>query len=215
LHCSQLIDSRKRPRSSVHRHLRGITLPPLGKLSLFACRPIAVPTPFLAKAPTTVIFHRAGVTMPELGKKLPPLKGLTGDGSELRLAGLKGQWVVVYFYPKDSTPGCTTEAKDFRDLYSAFRKRHAEVIGVSRDSLKSHANFSAKQELPFPLIADVDESWCQAFDVIHEKVLYGKRHLGIVRSTFLIDPDGKLSREWRGVKVPGHAQAVLDAVASK
>ena len=91
----------------------------------------------------------------------------------------------------------------------------AEVIGVSRDSLKSHANFSAKQELTFPLISDADEAWCQAFDVIHEKVLYGKRHLGIVRSTFLIDPDGKLSKEWRGVKVPGHAQAVLDAIPSK
>ncbi len=153
--------------------------------------------------------------MSELGKKLPPLKGHVSDGSELTLASLKGQWVVVYFYPKDSTPGCTTEAKDFRDLYPAFRQRHAEVIGVSRDSPKSHANFSAKQELPFPLVSDTDEAWCQAFDVIHEKVLYGKRHTGIVRSTFLIDPDGKLSKAWRGVKVAGHAQAVLDALASQ
>lgn len=153
--------------------------------------------------------------MPELGKKLPPLKGPAGDGSELKLSDLKGQWVVVYFYPKDSTPGCTTEAQDFRDLYPQFRQHHAEVIGVSRDSVKSHANFSAKQTLPFPLISDTDETWCQAFDVIHEKMLYGKRHIGIVRSTFLIDPDGKLSEEWRGVKVPGHAQAVLEALASR
>ncbi|QRP62680.1 peroxiredoxin [Rhodanobacter sp. FDAARGOS 1247] len=150
--------------------------------------------------------------MPDIGKKLPALKGLTGDGSELKLSSLKGQWLVVYFYPKDSTPGCTTEAKDFRDLYPAFRKRHAQIIGVSRDSQKSHANFANKQELPFPLVSDADETWCRAFDVIHEKVLYGKRFMGIVRSTFLIDPEGKLAAEWRGVKVSGHAQAVLDAI---
>lgn len=153
--------------------------------------------------------------MPDIGKKLPPLKGSTGDGSELKLSSLKGQWVVVYFYPKDSTPGCTNEAKDFRDLHPAFLKHHAQIVGVSRDSVKSHANFAAKQELPFPLVSDPEENWCNAFDVIHEKVLYGKRHLGIVRSTFLIDPDGKLAREWRGVKVPGHAQAVLDAIPAR
>jgi peroxiredoxin Q/BCP len=150
--------------------------------------------------------------MPALGKKLPALKGAAGDGSELKLSSLRGQWVVVYFYPKDSTPGCTTEAKDFRNLYPAFRKRNAEVVGVSRDSQKSHANFAGKQELPFPLVSDPDETWCRAFDVIHEKVLYGKRHMGIVRSTFLIDADGRLAREWRGVKVSGHAQEVLDAI---
>jgi peroxiredoxin Q/BCP len=153
--------------------------------------------------------------MPDVGKKVPALNGVIGDGSTLKLASLKGQWVVLYFYPKDSTPGCTSEAKDFRDLYPAFRQRHAQVIGVSRDSPKSHANFATKQELPFPLISDPDETWCQAFDVIHEKVLYGKRHLGIVRSTFLIDPDGKLAQAWRVVKVPGHAQAVLDAIPGK
>ncbi len=153
--------------------------------------------------------------MPEIGKKLPSLKGLDQSGGELLLASLKGQWVVVYFYPKDSTPGCTTEAKDFRDLHPEFSKRHAQVIGVSRDSVKSHANFASKQELPFSLISDPEETWCQAFDVIHEKMLYGKRHLGIVRSTFLIDPDGKLAHEWRGVKVPGHAQAVLDTIPSR
>jgi peroxiredoxin Q/BCP len=119
---------------------------------------------------------------------------------------------VLYFYPKDSTPGCTTEAQQFRDLYPQLRAHGAEVLGVSRDSLKSHANFAAKQNLPFALISDPDENWCRAFDVIHEKVLYGKRHLGVVRSTFLIDPSGTLVREWRGVKVPGHAQAVLDTL---
>lgn len=153
--------------------------------------------------------------MPEIGKKAPSLAGITGDGGELKLSSLKGQWVVVYFYPRDSTPGCTSEAGDFRDLYPEFRQRNAQVIGVSRDSVKSHANFAAKQKLPFPLISDADENWCQAFDVIHEKVLYGKRHLGIVRSSFLIDPNGKLAREWRGVKVAGHAQAVLDAIPAQ
>ena len=150
--------------------------------------------------------------MPDIGKKAPALSGITGAGSALKLASLKGQWVVLYFYPKDATPGCTSEAKDFRDLYTGFRERNAEIVGVSRDSAKSHANFAAKQELPFPLVSDADETWCRAFDVIHEKVLYGKRHMGVVRSTFLIDPDGKLAAEWRGVKVPGHAQAVLDAI---
>ncbi|MDN5925140.1 MAG: peroxiredoxin, partial [Xanthomonadales bacterium] len=105
-----------------------------------------------------------------------------------------------------------TEAQAFRDLYPQFQRQHAEVIGVSRDSEKSHCNFSAKHALPFPLVSDSDESWCKAFDVIHEKSLYGKRYLGIVRSTFLIDPDGKLHMDWRGVKVAGHAQAVLDAI---
>ncbi|MGP1665268.1 MAG: peroxiredoxin [Rhodanobacter sp.] len=150
--------------------------------------------------------------MPEIGKQAPPFKGLTSDGSELKLADLKGHWVVLYFYPKDSTPGCTTEAQDLRDLYPQFVQRQAQVIGVSRDSVKSHANFISKQTLPFVLLSDPDEICCTAFDVIHEKVLYGKRHMGIVRSTFLIDPTGKLIREWRGVKIAGHAQAVLDSL---
>src|SRR6202012_3032444 len=109
--------------------------------------------------------------MPEIGKKVPKLKARAGDGSELKLDSLKGKWVVVYFYPKDSTPGCTTEAKDFRDLYPKFVKRNPQVIGVPGDSVKSHANFAPKQELPFPLVSDTDETWCQAFDVIREKVL--------------------------------------------
>jgi thioredoxin-dependent peroxiredoxin len=150
--------------------------------------------------------------MIEAGKTIPALEGATGDGGSLELKALKGHWVVVYFYPKDSTPGCTNEARDFRDLYPQFQARGAEIIGVSRDSVRSHANFAAKQELPFPLVSDADETWCKAFDVIHEKKLYGKTHMGIVRSTFLIDPDGKLHSEWRKVKVPGHAQTVLDTI---
>jgi thioredoxin-dependent peroxiredoxin len=153
--------------------------------------------------------------MIEIGKKAPKLEGATGEGTPLALSSLKGRWIVVYFYPKDSTPGCTTEAKDFRDLYPAFVARNAEVIGVSRDSVRSHQNFAGKQELPFPLIADIDETWCKAFDVIHEKVLYGKRHMGVVRSTFLIDPSGTVVREWRQVKVTGHAQNVLEAITTE
>ncbi len=150
--------------------------------------------------------------MPEIGKKTPPLTGPTGTGEPLKLAALKGQRVVLYFYPKDSTPGCTTEAQDFRDLHPQFRQRNAQIVGVSRDTTASHARFAEKQALPFPLVSDPDETWCKAFDVIHEKVLYGKRHMGVVRSTFLIDPDGRLAREWRKVKVAGHAQEVLDAI---
>lgn len=150
--------------------------------------------------------------MPEIGKVVPKLTSNAADGGTLKLAELKGKWVVLYFYPKDNTSGCTREAQDFRDLYSKFKRRGAQVLGVSRDSTKSHANFAAKHELPFPLIADTGEAWCQAFDVIREKTLYGRKYLGVDRSTFLIDPDGRLAREWRGVKVPGHAQAVLDAI---
>ena len=146
------------------------------------------------------------------GKQLAKLTGALGDGTTLSLASLHGKWVVVFFYPKDHTPGCTNEAKDFRDLYPDFQARNAEVIGVSRDSVRSHANFATKHELPFSLVSDADEAWCQAFDVIHEKVLYGKRYMGVVRSTFLIDPDGKLAAEWRGIKIPGHARAVLESV---
>lgn len=153
--------------------------------------------------------------MPALGQRVPALSGVTGNGDTAHLSSFKGQWLVVYFYPKDSTPGCTTEAQGFRDLHAQFAACNAQIIGVSRDSVKSHANFATKQALPFPLVADVDEVWCRAFDVIHEKVLYGKHHMGVVRSTFLIAPDGKLRQEWRNVKVAGHAQAVLDAIATQ
>lgn len=127
------------------------------------------------------------------------------------LSALKGQQVVLYFYPKDSTPGCTTQGQGFRDHHADFKAANTVVFGVSRDSLKSHENFKAKQEFPFELISDKDEAVCQLFDVIKLKKLYGKEYLGVDRSTFLIDKDGVLRKEWRGVKVPGHVAAVLEA----
>lgn len=126
------------------------------------------------------------------------------------LSQLKGKQVVIYFYPKDSTPGCTTEGQGFRDHYAEFQAANTEVFGVSRDSLKSHENFKAKQGFPFELLSDKDEALCQLFDVIKLKKLYGKEYMGVDRSTFLIDNDGVLRHEWRGVKVPGHVEAVLE-----
>lgn len=133
-------------------------------------------------------------------------------GTSISLSALRGQPVVLYFYPKDSTPGCTTEAQQFRDLHPEFTRLGATVLGVSRDSLKSHENFKARQSLPFELLADTDEALCTQFAVIKLKKLYGKEVRGIERSTFVIDANGKLRREWRGIKVPGHAQEVLDYV---
>jgi thioredoxin-dependent peroxiredoxin len=141
---------------------------------------------------------------------------LSGGGTAT-LADYAGQWLVLYFYPKDSTPGCTTEGLDFNALLPKFKKLGAAVLGASRDSVKSHDNFCAKQGFAFPLVSDADEALCHAFDVIQEKNMYGRKVLGVVRSTFLISPDGRIAQEWRGVKVPGHADAVLEAlkVASK
>ena len=135
----------------------------------------------------------------------------TGDKT-VQLKNLRGQKVVIYFYPKDSTPGCTTEGQDFKDLHSKFRRQKTVILGVSRDSLASHEKFKAKQEFPFDLLADEDEKLCRKFDVIKEKSLYGRKFMGIERSTFLIDEDGKLMHEWRKVRVKGHAQEVLDTV---
>nr|WP_314570539.1 peroxiredoxin [uncultured Pseudomonas sp.] len=132
-------------------------------------------------------------------------------GQTVSLSELKGRQVVVYFYPKDSTPGCTTQGQDFRDLLEQFKAADTEVFGVSRDGLKSHENFKAKQGFTFELISDRDEALCQLFDVIKLKKLYGKEYLGVDRSTFLIDRNGVLRQEWRGVKVPGHVQSVLEA----
>ena len=133
------------------------------------------------------------------------------SGQQISLSALKGKQVVIYFYPKDSTPGCTTEGQGFRDQHPAFQAANTLVFGVSRDGLKSHENFKCKQEFPFELISDKDEALCQLFDVIKLKKLYGKEYLGIDRSTFLIDANGVLRREWRGVKVPGHVDEVLAA----
>lgn len=133
------------------------------------------------------------------------------SGQQVSLSALKGQQVVIYFYPKDSTPGCTTEGQDFRDQHAAFQAANTVVFGVSRDGMKSHENFKCKQAFPFELISDKNEALCQLFDVIKLKKLYGKEYLGIDRSTFLIDAQGVLRREWRGVKVPGHVDEVLAA----
>lgn len=147
-----------------------------------------------------------------LGKKVPDFTlPATGD-QEISLKQLKGRNVVIYFYPKDSTPGCTTEGQDFRDNYEAFQEFNTDILGVSRDSLKSHENFKAKQSFPFELLSDKDETLCQLFNVIKEKNMYGRKVMGIERSTFLIDAKGVLRQEWRKVKVKGHVDEVLEAV---
>ena len=133
-------------------------------------------------------------------------------GATATLADHAGRWLVLYFYPKDSTPGCTTEGLDFNALLPEFDALEADVLGVSRDSVKSHDNFCAKQGFNFPLVSDTDEALCRAFDVIREKNMYGRKVMGIERSTFLVDPKGRIAREWRKVRVPGHADAVLEAL---
>lgn len=146
------------------------------------------------------------------GKKVPDFTlPATGD-QEISLKQLKGKNVVLYFYPKDSTPGCTTEGQNFRDLYPEFQKHDTEILGVSRDGIKAHENFKTKQDFPFELLSDKEETLCQLFDVIKEKNMYGKKVMGIERSTFLIDAKGVLRREWRKVKVKGHVDEVLEAV---
>ncbi|GAB7537227.1 peroxiredoxin [Burkholderia sp. 22PA0099] len=133
-------------------------------------------------------------------------------GGDFTLSALNGKKLVLYFYPKDNTPGCTTEGLQFRDLYPKFQKAGAEIVGVSRDSLRSHDNFKAKLELPFPLVSDPEETLCALFGVMKMKKMYGKEVRGIERSTFLIDAAGVLRQEWRGIKVPGHVDEVLGAV---
>ncbi len=134
------------------------------------------------------------------------------EGKLFRLSDLRGKTLVIYFYPKDNTPGCTSEAQQFRDLYPDFIKAGCEVVGVSRDSIRSHENFKARQGLPFALLSDADEKLCTQFSVIRMKSMYGKQVRGIERSTFVIDGQGVPRREWRGVKTQGHAQEVLDYV---
>ena len=133
-------------------------------------------------------------------------------GRNVRLSDFKGRGVVLYFYPKDNTPGCTTEGQDFRDLHPLFQALGWEVFGISRDSVKSHEGFKAKHAFPFDLISDPDEQACEAFGVMKLKNMYGKQVRGIERSTFVIAPDGTIAKAWRGVKVPGHAQEVLEFV---
>lgn len=147
----------------------------------------------------------------EVGKKVPDWEAESSSG-KVSLADFAGKRIVLYFYPKDSTPGCTTEAQGFRDLVDEFKALNTVILGVSRDSLKSHDNFITKQSLPFTLISDPEEALCQLFDVMKMKNMYGKQVRGIERSTFLINEQGVLIQEWRKVKVPGHVQAVLDTI---
>ncbi|WP_119718497.1 peroxiredoxin [Cognatilysobacter tabacisoli] len=151
--------------------------------------------------------------MLDTGDRVPTSLPLAlSSGATTTLGEHAGHWVVLYFYPKDSTPGCTTEGIDFNALLPQFKELGATVLGVSRDSIRSHQNFCAKQGFKFDLVSDADEALCNAFGVIKEKNMYGRKVLGIERSTFLIGPDGVIAQSWRPVKVPGHAQAVLDAL---
>lgn len=147
-----------------------------------------------------------------LDSKIPDFSLPATSGTTFQLAEQSGKIVVIYFYPKDSTPGCTTQGQNFRDLHAEFAAANAVILGISRDSLKSHENFKAKQQFPFELGADTDEAVCNLFGVMKMKNMYGKQVRGVERSTFVIDRDGVLRREWRGVKVPGHVQEVLDFV---
>ena len=146
-----------------------------------------------------------------LGKPVPDFSLPSTGGNSFQLSSLRGKKVVLYFYPKDSTPGCTAEGADFRDRYPAFRRANCEVFGISRDSLASHERFKQKMEFPFELLSDEDKKVCELFDVWKEKSMYGRKYMGVERSTFLIDGGGVLRQEWRKVKVPGHADAVLEA----
>ncbi|MEO8316395.1 MAG: peroxiredoxin [Pseudomonadota bacterium] len=154
------------------------------------------------------------MTLPVIGRKLASFTATSTAGEDFSLVKARGKSLVLYFYPKDATSGCTVEAQEFRDLHASFRRAGAQVLGVSRDNLKSHAKFREKEALPFHLLSDPDEALCKFFDVIREKSLYGRKYMGIERSTFLIDDKGILRQEWRKVKVAGHAQEVLEALRS-
>ena len=151
----------------------------------------------------------AGVAV---GKKIPAFNAATTGGAKIASKDLKGGKFVLYFYPRDNTPGCTIEGTDFRDLHAEFKRRKVTILGVSRDTLKSHEGFKSKFRFPFELISDPDESLCNGFDVIRDKNMYGKKVRGIERSTFLVDENGVLLREWRKVRVDGHAREVLDSL---
>ena len=146
------------------------------------------------------------------GKKCPIFKGDSTSNKVISNKDFLGKNLVIYFYPKDSTPGCTTEGQDFRDNYKTFKKLNTDILGVSRDSVKSHENFKQKQSFPFELLSDPEEIMCKAFDVMKLKSMYGKEYIGVDRSTFLISSEGKIIKEWRSVKVKGHVDEVLDEV---
>jgi thioredoxin-dependent peroxiredoxin len=149
-----------------------------------------------------------------VGRKLPAFALPATGGETWKPSSAHGKKLVIYFYPKDMTSGCTLESQGFRDRYAAFQRASVEIVGISRDSIASHQKFRDKERLPFELLADEDEKVCRLFDVIREKSLYGRKFMGIERSTFLADADGVLRREWRRVKVPGHVEEVLEAAKS-
>lgn len=147
---------------------------------------------------------------PQIGDIAPDFTTVTDSGSPLTLSDLRGKMIVLYFYPKDDTPGCTTEAQGFRDHYKAFEALGAQVIGVSKDSVKKHCNFKDKHSLPFPLVSDEDDTVCERYGVWGEKSMYGKKFMGITRATFLIDAEGVIREHWPKVKVSGHVEEVLE-----
>ena len=150
----------------------------------------------------------------EVGRKAPKLSLPSTAGDRFSLADARGSNLVIYFYPRDNTSGCTREAQDFRELHGAFRRANTVIVGISPDSIESHHKFKTKFKLPFALLSDEDRKACELFDVIREKSMYGRKYMGVERSTFLIDADGQLRREWRKLKVDGHAAEVLEAAKS-
>ena len=154
------------------------------------------------------------MTGPRQNRVVKNFKCAATGGKTIELKELRGSKVVIWFYPKDATPGCTTEGQNFRDLHAKFRRQNTVILGVSKDSIASHEKFKEKQGFPFDLLSDPEEKLCRQFDVIREKTLYGRKFMGIERSTFLIDEDGKLRKEWRKVKVKGHVDEVLESVKS-
>ncbi len=144
----------------------------------------------------------------------PSFLGLIDENEHLSLDDFKGKYLVIYFYPKDKTSGCTLESQDFRDYAKKFKAKNCVIVGVSRDSIKSHKSFQEKESLNFPLISDPNEDMCNAYGVMKEKSMYGRKYMGIERSTFIIDPDGVIVKEWRGVKVPGHVEDVYQTLSS-
>ena len=147
-----------------------------------------------------------------LGKKCPAFKAEATNDQIISNTSFEGKNFVIYFYPKDSTPGCTTEGQEFRDKIKLFKKMNTEILGVSRESIKSHEKFKSKENFPFELLSDPDEKVCKAFDVMKLKSMYGREYMGVDRSTFIIDASGKVKAEWRSVKVKGHVQEVLDKI---
>ena len=180
-----------------------------------------MPTSTMIKCKLMTVSHKGECVVNEtadrsvvLDKKVPDFKANATSGKDIVLSACRGYHVVIYFYPRDNTPGCTAESQDFRDLYAQFKTEKTCIFGISKDSLTSHENFKAKYELPFELISDPDGKLCDLFDVIKMKNMYGRQVMGIERSTFLIDKNGVLREEWRKVKVNDHAQTVLEAVAA-